>query len=185
MRAVIELASFSRQVHGDAAGNDAVHHQAVTEARVGRPQRLFPKQAAFGQHEGEGRIVADGADVAEMVRQPLQFRHQGPQPDGAGGNLRAGGGFDGAGEGPGMGDRAVARDSRRQLGGLGDRAAGHQPFGALVDIAQALLQPDHGFTVAGEAEMPRFDDAGVDGTDGDLVQARPFHRQEGIRLRLA
>jgi hypothetical protein len=84
-----------------------------------------------------------------------------------------------------MSHRAVTRYARRQLGGLGDRAAGHQPFGPLMDIAQTLFQTDHGFTVAGEAEMSRLDDAGVDGADRDLVQSRPFHRQERIGLRLA
>src|SRR5262249_19699742 len=56
--------------------------------------------------------------------------------------------------------------------------ARHQPLDALVDISQSLFEADHGFPTGGEAEMARLDDSGVDGTDGDFVQAFALHRQE-------
>ena len=37
--------------------------------------------AAMGVHQREGGIVADRADVAEMIGEPLQFRQQRAQPD--------------------------------------------------------------------------------------------------------
>ncbi len=57
----------------------------------------------------------------------------------------------------------------------------HQVIDALVHVAQALLQPHHGFAVAGEAEMARLDDAGMHRADRNLMQAFAFHRQERIR----
>ncbi len=59
-------------------------------------------------------------------------------------------------------------------------APGHQRLDALVDVAQALLQPHHGLAVGGEAEMAGLDDAGVDRADRDLVQALALGRQEGV-----
>ena len=40
-----------------------------------------------------------------------------------------------------------------------------------MDVAQPLLEPDHGLAVAGEAEMAGLDDPGMDRPDRDLVQA--------------
>ena len=56
----------------------------------------------------------------------------------------------------------------------------HQAVDALVHVAKPLLQPHHGFAIAGEAEMARLDDAGMHRTDGDLMQALAFDRQERI-----
>ena len=51
----------------------------MAETGGGRAQDLLAHNAALGMHERERRIVADRADVAEMVRQPFELRHQGPQ----------------------------------------------------------------------------------------------------------
>src|SRR3546814_7462092 len=40
-------------------------------------------------HQGEGGIVAHRADIAEVIGDPLQFRHQRAQPVRPGGNLDA------------------------------------------------------------------------------------------------
>ena len=65
----------------------------------------------------------------------------------------------------------------------GEVGAGHQPVDPLVDIAEALLQPDDGLARRGEAEMARLDDAGMHRADRDLMEALAFGRQERIRRR--
>ena len=52
-----------------------------------------------------------------------------------------------------------------------------------MNIAETLLEADHGFAVDGEAEMARLDDAGMHRTDRDLMQAFALRRQELIRCR--
>ena len=88
-------------------------------------------------------------------------------------------------EGECIGDRAVARRAAGKPRGLLQRGAVHQVVDALVHVAQALFQPHHRFAIGGEAEMARLDDAGVHRTDGDLVQAFAFDRQERIGGRVA
>src|SRR5439155_972310 len=69
------------EVDGDAARHHAVHHQAVAEAGIRHAQDVLAQDAAVGMDEREGGVVADGADVAEMVGEALQLRHQRAQED--------------------------------------------------------------------------------------------------------
>src|SRR5260370_17019615 len=52
-----------------------------------------------------------------------------------------------------------------------------------MNVAETLLEADHGFAVDGEAEMARLDDAGMHRTDRDLMQTFAFGRQELIQRR--
>ena len=49
------------------------------------------------------------------------------------------------------------------------RSADQRPLGATMLITERDLQVEDMLAVALEAEMPRFDDAGVNGTDRDFV----------------
>ena len=49
-----------------------------------------------------------------------------------------------------------------------------------MDVAQPLLEPDHGLAVAGEAEMAGLDDPGMDRPDGDLMQSFADRGQERV-----
>ncbi len=49
--------------------------------------------------------------------------------------------------------------------------ARHQRLDALVHVAKALLQPNYRLAVGGKTEMPGLDDAGMNRTDGNLMQA--------------
>ncbi len=51
-------------------------------------------------------------------------------------------------------------------------------------VAEPGFEPDNGLAIRVEAEMPRLDDAGVNGADRDLVQAFAFGGQKCVRLRL-
>ena len=71
---------FRVEIGSQAAGNNDIHHQAMAEADIAGPQHPFAQHAAMGEHQREGRVVADAADVAEMVGETLQLRHQRPDP---------------------------------------------------------------------------------------------------------
>ena len=168
----------SAEVGGDAAGHDAVPHQPVAEGGVGGAQHALAQHAAMGVHQREGGIVADRADVAEMVGEPLEFGHQRAQPDGARRHvdvrapLRRR-----ARKRESIGDGAVARGAAGECAPRVEVGAGHQPLDALVHVAEPLFEPDHGLAVGGEAEMPGLDDAGMHRADRDLVQAFAFGRR--------
>ncbi len=131
-------------------------------------------------HQGEGGIVADRADVAEMVGKPLEFGDQRPQPNRAIGYDELHGGLSGPRERIGIGDRAVARYAPGELDGALKIGSDHEPLDALVGVSQPLLQPDHGLAAGGKAEMSGLDDPRVHRTDRNLMQAVAFRRQEAI-----
>ena len=95
--------------HGsDAAGHDAIHHEAMAKTPSGAAQHTLTQHAAMRQHDAERRVVADRAEIAEVVGNTLQFGHQGAQPNSAWWRLDAECGFHRASEGVRVGDRAVA-----------------------------------------------------------------------------
>ena len=69
------------EIVGDAAGHDAVHHQPVAETGICRAQGALAQDAAFGIDQREGGVVADGADIAEMIGEALELGHQRAQPN--------------------------------------------------------------------------------------------------------
>ena len=75
------LGAGAGEIGRNAAGHDAVHHQAMAEAGVADAQDMLAQDAAVGVHERERGVVADGADVAEMVGKALELRHQRAQED--------------------------------------------------------------------------------------------------------
>ncbi len=133
-------------------------------------QNALAQDTAMRLHEGEGGIVADRADIAEVVGDAFKLGHQGAQIDSARrhGDLERG--FDGAREGERMGDRTVAGDAGGEPRRLVDRLADHQPLDALVNVAEPRLKAGDRFAISVKAEMSGFDDPGMYGSDGDLVQ---------------
>jgi hypothetical protein len=63
--------------------------------------------AAFVPHERKSGIIADRADIAEMVGETLELGHERTQPVRARRRLDAERGLGGAGERQSIGDRAV------------------------------------------------------------------------------
>ena len=152
----------------------------MAEGSIARAQHPLAQHAAMGMHEREGGVVADGADIAEMIGETLQFGHQRPQPDRARRNLDAERGFDRAGKGKRIGDGAVAGRPAGKLAARSMVGAGHQALDALVDVAETLLQPDNGFAACRESKMARLDDAGMHRPDRDLMQALAFRGKEPV-----
>ncbi len=134
----------------------------------------------MGEHEGEGGVVADRADVAEMIGEPLELGHHAAQGVRPRRRLGAERGLDGAGEGDGVGDGGVAADPSRELGGALEARAAHQRVDALVGVAEPLLEPHDRLAAGVEAEMARLDDPGVDRADRNLMQARSLGFEEGV-----
>jgi len=153
----------------DAARHDDVHHQAVTERSRGRAQCTLAQDAALRMHEGKRGVVADGADIAEMIGEPLQLRHQRAQIDCAWRRLYLQGRLRGLGESECISNRAVTGRPRGKLCCIFKCRAVHQRLDALVHPAKTLLEPHHMLAIGGEAEMTRLDDPGVDWPDRDLM----------------
>ena len=113
-------------VGGHAAGHDLVAHQAVTEAGISDAQNALAQHGAMGLHHREGRVVADRADIAQVIGEPFQFRHQAAQPVRAARRLDAESRLGGAGEGQLVGDGAVAGGPARELRGALQIGPGQQ-----------------------------------------------------------
>ena len=81
--------AVSLQIALHAARYDSIHHQAVTEASVRHAQDLLAQVSALRMHHGEGGIVTDGTDVAEVIGEPFQLGHERAQPKSAAWHLDA------------------------------------------------------------------------------------------------
>ena len=64
------------KVDGDAAGNDAVHQQAMAEQLRVEPNPVFLEAHELHQAEGQSNVVAKIAEVAEMIGDALAFEQQ-------------------------------------------------------------------------------------------------------------
>ena len=168
------------EIGSDTAGHDPIHHQPMTECIVRRPQHMLAQNPAMRVHQRKRRVVADRADIAEMVRQPLQFRHQRAQELRARRRFDAEHRFDRMRKGDAVSDGAVARGTRGEPRRLFDRRAGHQRLDAFVHVAEPLFEPHHGFAAGGEAKMSRLDDSGMHRADRNLMQAFAFDGKEPI-----
>ena len=68
--------AFLLEIDRNPAGNDAVAHQAMAEGEVSRLQDFLAQDSAMRVDHGERSVVADRAEIAEMIGDPLQLRHQ-------------------------------------------------------------------------------------------------------------
>ena len=145
-------------------------------------QPVLPQAGELILGEGEADVVADGADVTQVVGDTFALGGQGTQEQGASRHRGAGGPFQGHAGGPGVSHGGVAGDAARQARQGLRRASFGDLFDALVHVAQAFLQVEDGLADRLEAEMPRLDDAGMDRPHGDLVHPFAPGCQEGVVL---
>jgi hypothetical protein len=167
-----------------AARHDDVAHQPMAESGIGRAQHALAQHAAMRQHHRERRVVANGADIAEMIGNALQLRHQSAQPHCPRRRFDAQRRFRRARESDCIGDGAVARDAAGELRRALERRARHQAFDAFMDIAEALFQTHHSLAAGGEAEMTRLDDPGMHRADRNLVQMFALGGEKIVRFRM-
>jgi hypothetical protein len=64
------------EIERGAAWHDRVHHQPMSETEIRNAQRLLAQNAAPGVHNRERRVIADGADIPEMIRKALELGHE-------------------------------------------------------------------------------------------------------------
>ncbi len=163
-----------------ATGDHAVHHQAVAEGLQRQPLPVFAQARELGQPETQRGIVAERAEVAEVIRDPFALEQQRTQPMRPRWDRTGGRGLEGHAVGPGTGHRRVARDPARQAVRLERRQLREAAVDALVRVAQVLFEPQHLLADDREAKMPRLDDARVHRANGDLVHAVAFDTHEGV-----
>jgi hypothetical protein len=177
--------AIRRNVLRDAAGHDPVHHQPVAERPVRRRQYPLAENSAMGMDQRKGRVIADRADIAEMIGDAFELRHDAAQCRGARRRLDAQRRLHGKRKRKAERDGRVPRRPRGDAGRPVHTRTGQQCIDALVHVAEPLLQARHGLAIRRETEMARLDDAGMDRTDRDLVKAVAMHGQEGIVRRIA
>ena len=170
------------KIDRDATGHDAVASSG--DGRSSRPRRAARVRAARRNApciSAKRGVVADRADIAEVIGEPLHLRHQRAQPDGA--RRR-----------PGHPARLRRRGRKRRR----RRPCCRPRRGRPACAARSSVRPAHqrlrcpcGHSPAAppgarrfrrwrEAEMAGLDDAGMDGADRDLMQAVALGGQEGI-----
>ena len=120
-------------------------------------------------HQRKRRVIADRADVADVIGEPFKFRHQRPQENRASRDFDFESGFDSVGESERIGDRAVAGDAASETHRTIERRIDHQLLNAFVGIAEPLLQADDDLSISGKAKMPWLDNSGVDRANGNLM----------------
>ena len=76
----------------------------MAEGGAGEAEHRLAEHGAMSVHQGEGGVVADGADVAEMVGEALELGHQGAEIHRPRRRGDPGRRLDGTGEGEGIGD---------------------------------------------------------------------------------
>ena len=147
-------------------------------------QRALAQDAAMRVHHRERGVVADRADVAEMVGEPFELRHQRAQIVRARRRLDVERRFDRAREGERIGDRAVAGGAAGEPRRLVERS--RRSSAPRCPCAHSRAAASSRTTVsplAVKRKWPGLDDAGMHRPDRDLVQALALGRQEWIGRR--
>lgn len=89
-------------------GHDRVHHQAVSENLPGKSLPVLAQARELRQSERQGRVVAQGPQVTQVVGHTLAFEHQRAQPRRARRNLAMPGRFKRHAISPGISDGRIA-----------------------------------------------------------------------------
>src|SRR2546428_4661004 len=121
-----------QKIRRDAAGNNRVHQVAVAEELGVQPQQVLLQAPELEEAEGERDVVAQVAEVAEVVGDALELQKDAPQRERPGGRLGPGRAFDGHGVGPRVGDGGVAAYASGQLGAFLERHRLEELLDALV-----------------------------------------------------
>src|SRR5665811_279968 len=117
-----------------------------------------------------------------MVVEAFELQDQGPQPMGRLAHGDAEGVFDGHAVCQRVAGGGVTADAFGEM----DGASGAEPLEELLN--STVGEPESGLELEdalpdhGEAEVSGFDDAGVDGSDGDLIDPIADHCQKGVCL---
>ena len=139
-------------------------------------EELFADAEGVGVEDAVADVVGERADVGGVVVEPFELEQQGAEVLPGGRDGDAEGVFDGEAVREVVADGGVAGDAFGEFDAGAVVAAFEEFLDAFVDEPEAGLHRDDGLADDGEAEVAGFDEAGVDGTDGDLVDAGAFDR---------
>src|SRR5205823_4667860 len=134
----------------------ATEQPVAGDVRV-EPEELLADAAGVGVQDAVSDVVAQGAEVGDVVVQTFELEQERPLALGVRADLAAGGFLDGEAVREGVADGGVAADpfGQRQAGG---RLAAFEEFlDALVDEPEAGLEFEDGLADDGEAEVSGFD----------------------------
>jgi hypothetical protein len=90
--------------------------------------------------------------------------------------------LDGQAVGEGVPDGGVAGDPLGQLDASREISALEEPFDSFMDEPQTRFYVENGLAHHRESEVAGLDEAGMDRTDGDFIDAGSFDSEERIRL---
>src|ERR1035437_4320263 len=172
----------ARQIARDASGNDLVHEVAMTEQLALQAQQVLLQPPELKKAEREPDVAAEVAEIAQVVGDALEFEHDSPETERAAGRLGAAGALDCHGVGPGVSDGGITGHTPGEFGALGQGHGLEKLLYPFVRVAQALFQAQDFLAHDGEAEMPRFDGAGVHRAYRYFVYAFAFDLDERIAV---
>ena len=108
-------AGVRREIAARAAGHHEIHQIALARGPFGRAQQLLLEPGELRQPEGESGIVAERAEIAQMIGEALELERKRAQP-----RARAPAAaspampFERLAVGPGEGHGGIAGDARRE-----------------------------------------------------------------------
>ena len=177
-----ELGGGGEPPDGRVAGPDGAAEQAVAGDLGVEAQQLLAEGQGACLGEAEADVVAQRADVGDVVVEALEFEQHCPEPGRLGGHRDLAGVLDREAVGEVVRYRAVAGDAFRER----DRGAGVLALEEALDAA--VQEPQPGLHLQdrlpddGEPEVAGLDEPGVHGADRDLVHAGPVDLHERERL---
>src|SRR5690242_14427868 len=70
-----------RDIHAGATGDDRIEQIALAERSLDRAKQLLLQARELCQPEREARIVAECAEIAQVIGDPLELEEQRSQPE--------------------------------------------------------------------------------------------------------
>ena len=170
----------ARKVDARASRHDEVHEVALSQRVFGGAQQLFLEPRELGESDSKARVIAQRAEVAQVIRKTLQLQGKRSQPCCTRRYARSAHTFERLTIGPRECDSRIAGDPRGQPVAFEQGQLGESPLDALVHISEVLLEPENLFAHDGKAEMARLDDARMHRSDRNLVHALAFDRHKRV-----
>ena len=166
---------------------DADHaaQQPASGQLLVQAQQHLAQAAGVGVGDDEADVGGDGADIGDVVVDPLQFQQDGAQDGGrAAGPRHRPRVLDGLAEGGAVGESGIPGYALGQEDGVVHGHMLEQLFGALMRVEHTELEVEDGLARDREIEVAGLDDAGVNGADGNLEDAFAQGRAVDVPLAL-
>ena len=156
--------------HGNPARTNQSPAEAVSRKNNEEVQKLTADPSVISGRRIEGHVAAQGAKVADMAGQAFQLKGSGAQgPSRYIRIVTQGQGFHCLGIGDAVGHGCIPGNSFDHYRQAFERERRQELFNAAVLVAQLNFEMQDLFADALETEVAGLDDAGMDGTDTDLV----------------